>query len=428
MRLGIVFGLATLGVIAIKPNQAKPANGSHSPAYRQGMFQQQQAGPPARGFLPQQQQAGPYARGFLPQQQQFAGPAARLDSAAKARSAFDLSAPNRLNREEEVCPESVEVTITGDAVNTQGGRRGTYTKAGESEGHPYYSYKDQSLWYITEQEPGGTWGAKGGPGHWMIGYTTNIGLHPNGGLWSRSAGPCPQGREWEYHAGNDVWPEAGEMVMIAEPGSTYYIGCPDELNVVLAGLSLQEQDDDAGKYIKAGTINGLPYWKHETKDHAIWAVAPGEKNGEGEFMIGNLENLGTNWGGFHAQADPETKCPTDLAWMVNGPDGWVDAGEDAKVMDAAAARFLPQQQQQQRFQQQQWGGPPARFLPQQQQRFQQQQWGGPFRSLGPGGETETDPSAMGSKQDEQDQENSNKNANRIRSARQYRQFYTTRYG
>merc|ERR1719369_1926057 len=90
-------------------------------------------------------------------------------------------------------------------------------------------------------------------------------------------------------------------------------------------------------------------------------------------MIGHLEHLGTNWGGFHAQGDPETKCPTDLAWMVNGPDGWVDAGEDAKVMDAAAARFLPQQQQQQRFQQQQYGGPPARFLPQQQQRFQQQQ-------------------------------------------------------
>jgi len=311
MRLAIVFGLATLGVIAIKPNQAKPANGSL--AYRQGMFQQQQAGPPARGFLPQQQQAGPPARGFFPQQQQ-AGPPARFDDS---------------------CPGGLDVILSGQALQDQDDKAGRYIQAGTVNEKPYWMKvsEDQGIWFNTDS---GDWWI--GPlGDWSLGGEVHSlnpdndeglgapfgGVHSNGPVTN-----CPTGMSWSFASlvNDEVqWPDGGEDVKVMD-------SCQEccQLNVILSGIPLQEQDSNAGKYIKAGTINELPYWKQvdppaDVSARLIWGY------GSGEWMFGDKANIGTNVGALHAQGDPGTQCPTDLPWMYFGPDQWDDAGEDVKV-------------------------------------------------------------------------------------------------
>ena len=61
---------------------------------------------------------------------------------------------------------------------------------------------------------------------------------------------------------------------------------PTKLRLQLSGEALAEQSSMAGLYsLQSSLVNGLPYWKHDSSDKAIWFY--------GEWFVGYYENIGT---------------------------------------------------------------------------------------------------------------------------------------
>ena len=107
-------------------------------------------------------------------------------------------------------------------------------------------------------------------------------------------------------------------------------GCEDELLLRLKGSAFASQGSLAGRYTKAGTSGGKPYWTNG--DWALWARHDGRWRFGPKNKIGeDWQNLlSIEWGRFHV-------CPENASWKYWGTanhhyytwhNTWHIAGED----------------------------------------------------------------------------------------------------
>ena len=98
-----------------------------------------------------------------------------------------------------------------------------------------------------------------------------------------------------------------------------------KLKIVLSGEAKKKKSGYVGTYTLQSTpVNGNPWWKKGVfEKEAIWFV---EKNGN--WMIGNIEDLGKGTGGLSGPFGVD-EWPNDITsgWQY-ASNGWHEAGND----------------------------------------------------------------------------------------------------
>ena len=82
-----------------------------------------------------------------------------------------------------------------------------------------------------------------------------------------------------------------------------------------------KQESLAGKYTKAGTSGGKPYWVKGNR--AIWAS-------KGRWRIGSKYRVGTTW--TNILSIGTNLCPEDIGRWQYWSKGWKNADEDSIVL------------------------------------------------------------------------------------------------
>merc|ERR1712226_330372 len=231
---------------------------------------------------------------------------------------FHLILVSLVTCQKDDCADELLLRLKGSAFASQGSLAGRYTKAGTSgyPPKPYWTNGDWALWAIS--------------GQWRFGPKNKIGKDVQNLLsieWGTFSVACPVNASWKYygpanhhyHHWHNTWIIAGEdgAKVLKHSGSK----CSKEVMVRLLDMVAIKQESLAGKYTKAGTSGGKPYWVKG--NWAIWASKE-------RWRIGPKNRIGTTW--TNILGIGTGLCPEDISRWKYWSRGWKNADEDSIVL------------------------------------------------------------------------------------------------